>query len=79
MPAPIGIPKQLARESDSPREPISAKKVFDKGRYINLRGGFQTDLSAGQGRDGHFLDLREGFYINWLSLDLPRDGEFIET
>ena len=61
VPAPIRTPKQLARESDSPREPISAKKVFDKGRYINLRGGFQTDLSAGRGRDGHFLDLREGF------------------
>jgi len=73
--------------ADSPRKPISAQTVFDKGRYVNLRGGFQTDLSAGRGRDGHFLDIREGFYINWLSLDLPpsrasgsndRDGEFIE-
>jgi len=59
VPAPIGTPKQLAGGADSPRKPISAWTVFDKGRYVNLRGGFQTDLSAGRGRDGHFLDLRE--------------------
>ncbi len=29
--APIGTPKQLAGESDSPREPISAKKVAGGG------------------------------------------------
>ncbi|MCZ6562544.1 MAG: hypothetical protein O6948_06445, partial [Deltaproteobacteria bacterium] len=53
VPASIGTPKQLAGRADSPRKPISAQKVFDKGRYVNLRGGFQTDLSAGRGRDGH--------------------------
>ncbi len=38
VPAPIGTPKQLAGRADSPGKPISAQIVFDKGRYVNLRG-----------------------------------------
>ncbi len=30
--APIGTPKQLVGGADSPRKPISALTVFDKGR-----------------------------------------------
>jgi len=37
-----------AGTADSPRKPILARTVFDKGRYVNLRGGFQTDFSAGR-------------------------------
>ena len=40
---------------------FGVQTVFDKGRYVNLRGRFQTDLSPGRGKDGHFLDLWEGF------------------
>ena len=41
--------------------------------HRQARAGFEAELDIGsRGGEG------EGFYIIWLSLDLPRDGEFIE-
>ena len=48
MPASIGTLKQVAEGADSPRKPISTEKVYNKGRYVNMRGGFQQTSLLGE-------------------------------
>ncbi len=62
MPAPVWEPKAASVRSRFAKEPRFDQTVFDKGRYVNLRGGFQTDLSAGRGRDGHLRRVGLGAF-----------------
>jgi len=39
----------MADEASRARPPNLEQKLSGKGRYVNLRGGFQADLSAGRG------------------------------
>ena len=63
VPASIGTPTQLACEADSPRKPISAETVLDKGFYVN-RGAAsrQTSLPDEAGMD-IFLTLGKVFKL----------------
>ncbi len=40
---PFGSRKQLAGGADSPRNPISAQTVSDKGHYVNPRSVFRAE------------------------------------
>ncbi len=50
---------------------VSEPTISDNELLCQLQVGFRAELDIGSSRG-------EGFYVNWLSLDLPRDGEFIE-
>ena len=75
-------PGSISRLRASCQQPDSESDKEKQPPVVTLAGDypinwFYVNLSQSTGY-GWTPDRGKGFYITWLSLDLPRDGEFIE-
>ncbi len=69
----VESPKQVPDRQTGQPSFVLGQKVSDNGLLCQPEVGFQAGLDVAS-----IWERVRLFYINWLSLDLPRDGEFIE-